>query len=155
MLNGQLIIATHSSEVLLEAVKDATDILVVILRQQPDGTIIQGEIEKPSALNYTSSAEINYQAFNTASTDYHNALYGFIEAEGWLQDYKIGKPTVAYNREVKDRTTGIVSIVPEQKIMSEKIRHIIHHPENRNNSYTEEELKQSIEQMRQYILTHP
>ena len=152
--NAQLIIATHSEGVLEEALKDP-DTLIVILRQQPDGSISQGSVEKPSALNFSCASEINYQAFNTASTDYHNALYGYIEAEGWLNDYKIGKPVVPYIREVTDRITRSVSTITEQKILSEKIRHIIHHPENRNNNYTPAELVQSIEEMRQFILSHP
>ena len=126
-----------------------------MLRQQLDGTIEQGTIEKPSALNFTCAAEINYQAFNVASTDYHNALYGFIEAEGWLAAYKVGKPLVNYIRETKDRVSGVVTLVPEQKIQSEKIRHIIHHPENRNNTYTQAELLQSINDMRDFILHQP
>ena len=40
----------------------------------------------------------------------------------------------------------------EQKVLTEYIRHQIHHPENHLNArYTLEELQQSIEEMRQFI----
>ena len=44
------------------------------------------------------------------------------------------------------------SIIDEQKVLTEYIRHQIHHPENQNNPrYTREELKQSIDLMRMFI----
>ena len=46
-----------------------------------------GNSVTPLVLNNKSSAEINYQAFRTASTDYHNALYGYIEAENLKNKY--------------------------------------------------------------------
>ena len=43
-------------------------------------------------------------------------------------------------------------MVDEQKVLTEYIRHQIHHPENRNNvRYTRDELKKSIDEMRQFI----
>ena len=42
--------------------------------------------------------------------------------------------------------------IHEQKILTEYIRHQIHHPENRlNTHYTQAELKESIELMRTFI----
>lgn len=44
----------------------------------------------------------------------------------------------------------------EQKCKTEIIRHQIHHPENPHNArYSHEELKHSIELMRQYLLANP
>lgn len=41
----------------------------------------------------------------------------------------------------------------EQKTLTEKIRHQIHHPENcHNEPYTETEIRQSIEDMRAFIM---
>ena len=102
-------------------------------------------------LPYTLAAEINYQAFNVASTDYHNALYGYIEAEGWLPLFKSQSyPTETYIKLNKDGST-----TPQNISLSEKIRHIIHHPENQNNNYTEEQLKESIDRMRIFIMAQP
>ena len=61
--------------------------------------------------------------------------------------YIEGKPTRLYKR---IRRNG--SISDEQKVLTEYIRHQIHHPENQNNPrYTREELKQSIDLMRVFI----
>lgn len=44
----------------------------------------------------------------------------------------------------------------EQKILTEYIRHQIHHPENNlNRKYTEDELHTSIELMRDFIKSLP
>ena len=67
----------------------------------------------------------------------------------WLSEYKIGKPTLPYIRLHRDGEHQ------EQKILSEIIRHQIHHPENsRNRHYTEEELHESIRLMRDFIASH-
>ena len=43
----------------------------------------------------------------------------------------------------------------QQVILSEYIRHQIHHPENQKNPhYTAEELRKSIEMMREFIANH-
>ena len=38
-------------------------------------------------------------------------------------------------------------------VYQKKIRHIIHHPENKNNSYSDSDIKQYIENIRTYIGT--
>ena len=80
--------------------------------------------------------------------EYHNELYGFIEAEGQLDNYKSGQPTIRYikilprNQQTRD----------EQIILTEYIRHQIHHPENTHNQrYSTEQLKESICLMRDFI----
>lgn len=113
------------------------------------GNISAGSIDAPAVLPYTLAAEINFQAFDVSSTDYHNALYGYIEAEGWKNDYDGHQVKVNYTKLNKNGTTSNLQISK-----TEKIRHIIHHPENRNNSYSEQELKDSIECMRNYIRAH-
>ena len=91
--------------------------------------------------------EINYQAFGIDDTEYHDVLYGYIEAAGWMNDYKNGRATVTYNRQHKDG-----SVTTENICLSEKIRHIIHHPENPHNLFpSTEDIKDSINQMRDFI----
>ena len=146
---AQLIIATHSQGVISEALRDTNSTKVIVLRCDNNGIINYGDITTPLVLN-NSTAEINYQAFGIASTDYHNALYGYIEAEGWKTAYTNQQgATETYTRSNKDGSTSTQTIS-----LSEKIRHIIHHPENTNNQYTDAELIQSIESMRNYIIHH-
>lgn len=145
---AQLIIATHSQGVISEALRDTCSTKVIVLRRDNNGIVTYGNITTPLVLNNNSTAEINYQAFGIASTDYHNALYGYIEAEGWKSDYTTQQGTnETYIKLNRDGSTS-----PQTISLSEKIRHIIHHPENTNNQYTNEELVQSIEDMRSYII---
>ena len=98
-------------------------------------------------LPYPSLNEVNYLAFSEISAEYHDELYGYIEEQEWLNEYKTGKPTRTYIRLNRNGTTK-----EEQRVLSEYIRHVIHHPENTNNvRFTLDELRQSIEMMREFI----
>jgi len=99
-------------------------------------------------LPYPSLNEVNFLAFNESDDGYHNELYGYIESEGWLSDFKDDKSTRSYTRLTKNGQRQ-----QEQKILSEYIRHQIHHPENTHNQrFTTEELRQSISEMRTFIV---
>ena len=98
-------------------------------------------------LPYPSLNEVNFLAFNESDDGYHNELYGYIESENWLTDFKNGKPTRKYQKEWKG------NITENQIILSEYIRHQIHHPENTlNQRFTTAELGQSIIDMRTFIV---
>lgn len=100
-------------------------------------------------LPYPSLNEVNFLAFGESDQEYHNELYGVIESEGLLNDYKNGKQTIPYIKIQRDNTTREVQI-----ITSEYIRHQIHHPENLHNErYTDEQLQESITEMRTFIET--
>jgi hypothetical protein len=101
-------------------------------------------------LPYPSLNEVNCLAFDEATEEYHNELYGYIEGEGYLPDYRLAKSTIRYIRQRRNDT------LDEQKILTEYIRHQIHHPENTFNiRYTFEQLKESIHLMREFIRTQP
>lgn len=138
--NTQVLLTTHSPEIVKRLRFD--DILLVSNRTP-------GKISKiiRHELPYPSLNEVNFAAFGEATFEYHNELYGYIEAEGRLIDYRNGKPLRSYN---KIRRDG--SIDRQQIILTEYIRHQIHHPENVHNAaFTEQELKLSIESMRSFI----
>jgi predicted ATP-dependent endonuclease of OLD family len=99
-------------------------------------------------LPYPSLNEVNFLAFNESDDGYHNELYGYIESEGWLSEYKVGKPTKPYTELKQNGSTQ-----QKHKILSEYIRHQIHHPENPHNTrFTNTELGQSINEMRSFIV---
>ena len=109
-------------------------------------------IEKvlPNRLPYPSLNEVNFLAFSEITEEYHNELYGFIELEGEMTNYRNGKPTMPYNRLKKDGVTVVV----ENVVLTDYIRHQIHHPENTNNiRYTFQQLKDSVDLMRNFIKT--
>lgn len=143
---AQIIVVTHSHEVIKEAYR-LGDVKVIVLRRSNEGVLSHGEDDVKAVLKRDSFVETIYQAFGEATTDYHNALYGYIEEKKMMGDFTKGKTLVDYIKLNDNGTTK-----QEKVSLSEKIRHIIHHPENTNNSYTPAELRQSIEAMRNYII---
>lgn len=141
--NTQVIITTHSAALVKEL--EFQHLRLVKL----DNSTKTIEKVLPNRLPYPSLNEVNFLAFSEITEEYHNELYGFIELEGEMTNYRNGKPTMTYNRLKKDGT-----IVSENVVLTDYIRHQIHHPENTNNSrYTFQQLKESIELMRNFIQT--
>lgn len=142
--NTQIIITTHSANVVKEL--DFHNLRLISYGAGIDSV----QLVDPGQLPYPSLNEVNYLAFSEVTEEYHNELYGFIEEQGWLAEYKNGKTMLPYIRIFPDGTER-----KENKILSEIIRHQIHHPENRRNRrYTEEELRESIDLMREFVATH-
>lgn len=138
--NTQVLLTTHSPEIVKRL--KFTDLLLVS-GAHPDKVCPILEHELP----YPSLNEVNFAAFGEATPEYHNELYGFVEAEGRLNDYRLGRPTRNYNKMLRDGSS-----LPEQKTLTEYIRHQIHHPENRANAlFTSDELSESIRDMRNFI----
>lgn len=140
----QIVLTSHSPEIVKQL---QFDNLLLIAGQKP------GDIRRirESELPYPSLNEVNFAAFEESSYEYHNELYGFIEAEGKLVQFKAGQPTMTYNRLNKDGSS-----TQQQIVLTEYIRHQIHHPENTTNRrFNEAELRQSIEAMRAFIQANP
>ena len=138
--NTQVLLTTHSPAI----VKLLEFKHLKLIEQEPIKQVVSVERGK---LPYPSLNEINFLAFDESNEEYHNELYGFIEIENLLGDYKSGRKTIAYIRINKNREE-----VTEQKIISEYIRHQIHHPGNKKNTrYTDKMLQNSINEMRVFI----
>lgn len=143
--NTQILLTTHSPSVV--KLLDFENIKLIKDSDKKEVCDV-----KKADLPYPSLNEVNYLAFNESDEEYHNELYGFIESEELLNDYKSQKNTILYKREIEDKKTKNKSIKEEQKIHSEYIRHQIHHPENKlNTRFTNQELQQSIEEMRIFL----
>lgn len=79
---SQLFFATHSEAVLRSAISDK-DTLIVVLKN--DNGVIKGTpIVTPMVLPTITAAEINYFAFNTATIDYHIALFSYLQSRQQL-----------------------------------------------------------------------
>lgn len=142
--NTQIIITTHSANVVKELNITNLRLLYEENLRKNISTILPGQ------LPYSSLNEVNYLAFSEISEEYHNELYGFIEAEGQLEEYKNEKPTIPYIK-IQRGTQRNLNI-----ILTEYIRHQIHHPENTlNTRFTAEQLRESIELMRNFIQALP
>ncbi len=142
--NTQIIITTHSASIVKEL--DFTNLRLIAVEgeRKTVSTIV------PRELPYPSLNEVNYLAFSEISEEYHNELYGFIEAEDQLGAFKVGKPTIPYIK-IQNGTPRHMNI-----ILTEYIRHQIHHPENMQNiRFTTDQLKESINLMRDFIQAMP
>ncbi len=145
--NTQIILTTHSPFLVKNSDFDNIRIVGVNLNSNKKEVI---KLDK-RVLPYPSLNEANYTAFGEATEEYHNELWSYIEHNHLMGQYETGKPKRQYNR--LDEKKGI--IIQEQLILSKYIRHMIHHPENHHNTkYTQEELRQSIEDMRAFIKLH-
>lgn len=139
--NTQVIVTTHSAALVKEL--KFKHLRLITARS----TIKTVQPVLPNQLPYPSLNEVNYLAFTEVTEEYHNELYSFIETEGYLSDYKNGKSMMQYTKIKKDGTQ-----TADQIILTEYIRHQIHHPENTQNTrYTFEQLKESVELMRTFI----
>lgn len=138
--NTQIILTTHSPAIVKLLEFDQLKLL-----KNENGKVEVISIEK-NELPYPSLNEVNFLAFGEADEEYHNELYGYIESEGKLNEYKTGKTPIQYKRKRNGQ------VVEERIILSEYIRHQIHHPENDlNDRFTFEQLQESIKLMRDFI----
>lgn len=136
----QIIITTHSGNIVKQ-------LQFSNLRMVCD-TAEEKEIKlvEPGQLNYPSLNEVNYLAFGDISEEYHDELYSFLDINNLLNSYKTGKQTRLYHKTTRN------GVRDEQIILTEYIRHQIHHPENQLNvRYSKDELRTSIEEMRSFI----
>lgn len=150
--NVQVILTTHSSFIVRHLSYDNLRLI------SDDGQGRKISLVAPNVLPYTSLNEINFIAFGDYSEEYHNELYGFIQAraidedannekekffERWLMNkgFQQSKQWV--------RVKGGVAQPPQPSTLFTYVRNIIHHPENTYNPhFTTEELKKSIDDMR-------
>jgi len=139
--NTQILLTTHSPVIVKEL--DFGHLRLILLEDEEK--VVKSVL--PGQLPYPSLNEVNFIAFEEITEEYHNELYGYLESEGLINNFKNGKETVEYIRLKRDGSTQ-----NEQKVLTEYIRHQIHHPENTHNEkYTETQLLDSIEMMRDFI----
>jgi AAA15 family ATPase/GTPase len=141
----QMLLATHSEYVLRSALEDRDHVLIIVL-QNHNGAVQAKRITAPTVLPTLTAAEINYEAFGIISTDYHIALYGYLQT-------KEHKPAVA-DCDQYIASHPLYDPVKHAKLDSYRsttyqtlptyIRNAIDHPDS-GRTYTEEELRTSIE----------
>ncbi len=138
--NTQILLTTHSPSIVRLLEFDH----IKLIKNEPNKEVVN---VRRNELPYPSLNEVNFLAFGESNDEYHNELYGFIESEELLTEYRNGKQTITYKKIMRDGNTR-----DEQKIISEYIRHQIHHPENTHNArFTDEQLQESIGNMIVFI----
>lgn len=140
---NQIIITTHSGSIVREL---KLNNIRIIADDENDKKIIVTLSKK--SLPYLSLDEINFLAFGDVTIEYFNELYGFLKQLSSLgYNFFVEKPKIRYNRLDKNGNIHL-----EYVTIYDYIRHQIHHPENTHNQkYTQEELKNAIIDMRNYI----
>lgn len=154
----QVFITTHSPYLLRKFKKDKHK-LIIFEKDENGNNKLQNDSQTLSLFGDSSPTwgEINYFAFDVLSVEFHNELYGFLQAKAidedqnnyyedkfdqWLMD-KGFAANKTYKKQMNDKTTK-----SNKRTLPTYIRNLIHHPENdRNKDYTDEELKNSIDRM--------
>lgn len=131
--NNIVLFATHSNYMID---KDHLDRCFRVVKQGNKRT----KLERIKGQD-SSYSEVNYEVFGIPTNDYHNELYGYIEDVSKTKLEALPKSKKRYND--KTKATETVSLATY-------IRHSIHHPENtKNKKFTNEELAESIETLRE------
>lgn len=156
---SQIFIITHSPY-LLKKYKKETHSMSIFSKDAGLNKVEAGEEFDLFGSSSPSWGEINYYAFGVLSVEFHNELYGFIQAKAILEDEKYCKSkdfdeylfnksseTIKLDQKYKHLKSDN-TVIEYDTTLPTKIRNIIHHPENPNNTkFTDEELKASIESL--------
>lgn len=153
---AQVILTTHSAYIVKQL--DYANLRIITNKENNEKAVLSvGE----SCLNYRSLNEINYLAFKEISVEYHNELYGKLQSEA-IKEGEKSKEHCDYGKEKafdqwlstkgsdKNKDYKRCDNNSSYKVtLQTYIRNLIHHPENNlNDKYSEQELADSIEKMR-------
>ncbi len=152
---SQIFISTHSPYFYKNCRKNQNDDKVEFLISKKNKERIQiTKINGDKKLFKWSPSwgEINFNAYGMPTIEFHNELYGALQED--FQKYRIKEfeDFLVENGEDRSRkwkklSNGELKPAEDVTLMT-YIRNVIHHPENiKNGSYTQEELKESIEKM--------
>lgn len=144
---AQLLFATHSTEVLKNALKDKDNCLVIILKEE-NNIINSKRIDAPSVLPTITNAETNYLAFDVLSSDYHIELYGHLQNKENKRHIKECdkhiENHIKYNPNIHAKIYNHPNGRTIYNTLPTYIRNVIDHPDT-NNTFIEDEFKKSIE----------
>lgn len=151
----QIFITTHSPIFFKHLVKK--DNVVSMITKKVDNNFEIKEYEQKQSIFPwgTTWGEINYFAYNYATIEFHNELYGYLqEITGKtrcneLDNYLNSEHNIDKNKKWTPERNGQPQTEENVTIMT-FIRHKIHHPENRtmqSKNFTDKELKSSIGEM--------
>ncbi len=153
---SQVFIVTHSPYLLKQYKKDTHSIWLFSKNGSYNDAKEGAELDLFEESS-PSWGEINYYAYGIPSVEFHNELYGFIQAKATVEDelnYKEKEFDLFLKNHNKNLKQDKKYIRIKQDLSTDEydvtlptyIRNIIHHPENtKNKIYSDEELEKSIE----------
>ena len=141
---SQIFIATHSPFIIEAALKDKDNTLIIVLKNN-NGKVSAINLDQSNFVLPTPTlAEINYEAFNIASRDYHNELYSYLqdltglESVGKTDKFILGSSSITGT--LKCETHHPTNIKIKYHTLPTKIRNNIDHPNNGNNFDEQEKI---------------
>lgn len=148
----QVILTTHSADIVKRLEFNNIRLICNNVTSGKDVIKVAQKILPSPSLN-----EVNYLAFGDFSEEYHNELYGYLQAKAIDEDSENEKEN-GFDKWLQNKGCSTlkswIRIVngtakpPQPKTLQTYIRNYFHHPENDKNArYTYDELKQSIEKM--------
>lgn len=152
---SQIFVVTHSPY-LLKRYKKGTHSIWLFSKNGSYNEAKEGEELDLFGNSSPSWGEINYYAYGIPSVEFHNELYGFVQAKATIEDdsnyneKSFDLYLRNHNKDLKqDRTYKKLkrdsSIEEYDVTLPTYIRNLIHHPENTKNlTYSDAELEESI-----------
>lgn len=146
----QVFLTTHSPYFL--ATPNLRNVGLFIFRKDGISNIIEDASLEPMFPWSPTWGEINFKAYKLPTVELHNELYGKLQYDSGQfreRDFEqwLNSKGINFSKQWIREQNGIAQD-PYNVTLQTFIRNHIHHPENRQNPiYTEEELKQSIEEM--------
>lgn len=153
----QIVLATHSPYLIRSFMHPTVN--KIVLRSDGSGNI---GIESANAAGWQmfpwspSWGEVNFIAYDMATVEYHNELYGWLQENHDLTDEKsteaflVAKSVHKTKSWIRER--GGKEQAPYDITLCTYVRNSIHHPENRHNpGFTEQELLESTTTLRSVI----
>ncbi len=157
----QIFISTHSPYMFKGAIGEGAKLSIFkknndeieIIDARDDGWGIFGRFSP-------TWGEINWHAYDLPTVEFHNELYGYLEANkkdefGQFLDNKKTNDNKKWfdDRKLKgNKTEQEKEDLKFDVALQTYIRHSIHHPENtQNDKYSDDELKQSTQEMISFI----
>lgn len=157
-MNNQVFVSTHSPYFFKNSIANQ-NIEVLITKKDTGNIKIENTGNNFGLFPWSPSwGEINFQAYNLPTFEFHNELYGYLQeknaalTEANIEKFFISKGQTK-SKQWKKLHNGQVSTPYDITLMT-YIRNTIHHPENNNNlQFKETELDSSIKTMIQIIQT--
>lgn len=138
---NQILLSTHSPYFFKNCLSNENIELLITKKDEKNIITLENTGNNKFGLFKWSPSwgEINYFSYDLATIEFHNELYGYLEDTNKTALNGLNKNNNWFNSKTNTN---------EQVSLCTYIRHSIHHPENINNQkFTDEELKQSIDEM--------
>lgn len=155
--NIQFLFSTHSPLFVKQTLNtEDYETAIHCLKKENEG-VKTLEIEN-RVLPYLSANEINFIAFGLPTEEYHNELYNELETNFWNNpdNKSLQRTQINFDKEFFSTKMGVKTNSPfkdeQNKVTIHTfIRNKIHHSKENGGSPTEQELKASIEKMREFL----